>query len=260
MADIQLEDARKLLSIISQAAAKGESLTYRKAAAAMGRTPPQKHSRAIAGMCDLLDAAACLAGVPLLALVKVREESGGINKKAWKAEYGDRRDVIIQRSLDHRFLDADFAAIGSALEALGRRGNKAAWKFLAGVYPGHLLYLRVTGNYAESGANAIDDIGTDLPGRSSARVWSYARDPKVRDTVLRRANGRCELCGVLGFMKPDGTRYLESHHIIALANEGVDRLTNVIAVCPNDHREAHFGERAEEIEAEMLIKLGVINS
>jgi predicted restriction endonuclease len=52
---------------------------------------------------------------------------------------------------------------------------------------------------------------------------------------------------------------LESHHIIALADDGADRITNVIALCPNDHREAHFGTRAEQIETEMVSKLRIIN-
>jgi hypothetical protein len=98
-----------------------------------GARTAANHSRAIAQMCDLLDAAACLAGVPLLALVAVREESGEINQKAWKPEYGSRRDAIIKRSLDHCFGDADFKAISSAVDDLGQRGNRAAWKFLAGV-------------------------------------------------------------------------------------------------------------------------------
>src|SRR4051812_7244828 len=92
MASIQHQDARKLLSIISSALANGNKLTYRKAAESMGRKPAQNHSRAIAQMCDLLDAAACLAGVPLLALVAVRAESGEINEKAWAVEYGARRE------------------------------------------------------------------------------------------------------------------------------------------------------------------------
>jgi hypothetical protein len=35
-------------------------------------------------------------------------------------------------------------------------------------------------------------------------------------------------------------------------------MTNVIALCPRDHREAHFGERAEELEREMTRKLRII--
>jgi predicted restriction endonuclease len=76
--------------------------------------------------------------------------------------------------------------------------------------------------------------------------------------VLARAKGSCEFCGALGFLKPDGARCLETHHIIALAAEGADRLTNVIGLCPNDHREAHFGERRQVLEQQMIAKLATI--
>jgi hypothetical protein len=253
MASIQHQEAKKLLRIIS--AKNWNNKSYWDAAKAMGRVPPQDHSRAIAQMCDLLDAAACLAGVPLFALVAVRERTGEINPKAWKKEFGPRRDAIIKRSLEHHFSLADFDAISYALDDLGERGNIKAWKYIAGLYPGDLLFRRVTGDYTDAKSNAIEDLGTDNPARTKSEIWSYPRDPKVRDAVLQRAKGKCEYCGVLGFLKPDGTRYLESHHIIALAKEGADRLTNVVALCPNDHREAHYGERCGEIEAEMIQKL-----
>ncbi len=69
--------------------------------------------------------------------------------------------------------------------------------------------------------------------------------------MLARAKGNCELCGALGFECEDGSRYLESHHIIRLADDGVDRMTNVIALCPNHHREAHYGVSRDELEAKM---------
>lgn len=253
MASIQHQDAKKLLRIIS--AKHWNNKSYWDAAKAMGRVPPQDHSRAIAQMCDFLDAAACLAGVPLFALVAVREKSGEINPKAWKKEFGPRRDAIINRSLQHEFSLADLEAISNALDDLGEKGNIKAWKYVAGLYPGDLLYRRIIGDYTDAKSNAIDDIGTDAPEKTKSEVWSYPRDPRVRDAVLLRAKGKCEYCGLLGFLKPDGTRYLESHHIIALANDGEDRLTNVIALCPNDHREAHYGERRVEIEREMILKL-----
>ena len=259
MADIQHQDARKLLDIISSALENGNRLTYWEAARRMGRVPPGKHSRAVAQMCDLLDAAACIAGVPLLALVAVREKSGEINPKAWKNEYGPRRDAIIKRSQDHRFLREDLEAISSALDGLGERGNTKAWAYVKSLYPGDLLYKRLIADYADAIPSAIDDLGTASPDRTQSETWSYARDPKVREAVLKRANGKCEFCGKLGFMKTDGTRYLESHHVIALAADGADRLTNVIALCPDDHREAHFGARSEEIEREMILRLKALN-
>jgi len=140
MANSQHQEARKLLDIISSAFGNGNTLTYREAAKQMGRVPPQDHSRAIAQMCNLLDAAACLAGIPPLALVAVRAKSGGINPEAWKKEYGPRREAIIKRSLDHQFLPGDFVSIASALQDLGERGSVNAWRFVERLYPGDLLY------------------------------------------------------------------------------------------------------------------------
>jgi 5-methylcytosine-specific restriction endonuclease McrA len=89
---------------------------------------------------------------------------------------------------------------------------------------------------------------------------TYLRDQKVRSAVLLRAAGRCEYCGEEGFLKEDDSRYLETHHVIALANDGADKLTNVIALCPNDHRKAHFSSKRGSIEQEMLVKLKTLNS
>jgi hypothetical protein len=240
--------------------ASGSQLTYKGAAAALGRRPPEKYGRAIGQICDLLDASACLAGIPLLALVKVREESGEINQNAFLREYGVRRDAVINRSKNYIFTEADIEKVARALDDLSPRGNRSAWNFVWNLYPGDLMYRRLTADYTDTASNAIDDLGTDFPDRTRSEVWSYARDPRVRSEVLDRANDKCEFCGAPGFLKADGSRYLETHHVIALANDGADRLTNVIALCPNDHREAHFGERAEEIEKEMITKLRIRNS
>jgi hypothetical protein len=259
LADIQHQDARKLLSIISSARAKKVNLTYTGVAVMMGR--PQNHSRAMASTCNLLDAAACLAGIPLLALVAVLAQSGDINPAAFAREFDEsQRKAIIERSRLYQFGAADYNAISKALDELGERGALRAWQFIESLYPGNLLYLRLIGDYADANSNAIDDLGADTPDRIRSDAWSYSRDPRVRDAVLRRAQGRCEFCGQLGFIKPDGTRYLESHHVIALASDGEDRTTNVIALCPNDHREAHFGNRRQEIEAKMILKLKAMNN
>jgi hypothetical protein len=108
-------------------------------------------------------------------------------------------------------------------------------------------------------ADALDDNDDpDTPDRVNAIVTRYARDPEIRKRVKLRANGQCEFCGERGFISTKGTPYLECHHIIALANDGADRMTNVIALCPKDHREAHFGERAEELERQMIRKVEII--
>jgi 5-methylcytosine-specific restriction endonuclease McrA len=105
----------------------------------------------------------------------------------------------------------------------------------------------------------LDDLGTEDPARVLYAGYTYLHDQKVRSTVLHRAAGRCEYCGEEGFLKEDGSRYLETHHVIALAKDGADKLTNVIALCPNDHREAHFSGRRDSIEQEMLLRLKTLN-
>ncbi len=108
--------------------------------------------------------------------------------------------------------------------------------------------------------NAIDDldqpdIGNISPKRSSYSATFIVRDDRVRKLVLKRAQGRCEHCGELGFKRLDGSHFVEAHHIISLAEQGPDTLDNVIALCPNHHREAHFGEGWKQLEAEFKAKL-----
>lgn len=90
----------------------------------------------------------------------------------------------------------------------------------------------------------------------SGKVWE--RDRKVRDAALSRAEGQCEFCGQPGFRMAGGGIYLETHHVIPLSEEGADHERNVVALCPNDHREAHHGERKDAIKTCLLAKLAGI--
>ena len=86
--------------------------------------------------------------------------------------------------------------------------------------------------------------------KSYAESNNYSRSPQVRNWVLRRANGNCEFCGEKGFLTNAGSIYLETHHIISLSERGADSHTNVIALCPNDHRRAHFSREKEQLKTE----------
>jgi 5-methylcytosine-specific restriction protein A len=113
--------------------------------------------------------------------------------------------------------------------------------------------------------SAMEDLdqlppGVERPERTVVTVTPFKRDQMVREYVLQRANGRCEYCDQQGFLMPNGRRYLEAHHIVALSCEGPDTVNNLIALCPSHHREAHFGTNAEVLNATMLDKLKVIAS
>jgi hypothetical protein len=105
--------------------------------------------------------------------------------------------------------------------------------------------------------SAIEDIplapiGSTLPSRTPTAGFRYQRDEEVRRFVIEQAKGACEYCCELGFLLPDGSHYLEAHHIIALAKQGPDTVDNVIALCPSDHREAHYGKKAIAMENQMV--------
>ncbi|MFM0292234.1 HNH endonuclease [Paraburkholderia sp. RL17-380-BIE-A] len=76
----------------------------------------------------------------------------------------------------------------------------------------------------------------------------YERDSEVVKAVKRRAaDGHCELCGQEGFKTANGRYYLEAHHVIPLNCGGRDDIRNVVAICANDHRRAHFGEERHDL-------------
>ena len=71
----------------------------------------------------------------------------------------------------------------------------------------------------------------------------FIRDPDVVAEALLRASGKCEECADPApfIRKSDGHPYLEVHHKIPLARGGPDTMDNVLALCPNCHRKAHYG-------------------
>ena len=71
----------------------------------------------------------------------------------------------------------------------------------------------------------------------------YSRNSDVIAEVLFQAQGVCQGCSrPAPFVRSsDGAPYLEVHHRIPLAMGGDDTVENAIALCPNCHRERHFG-------------------
>jgi 5-methylcytosine-specific restriction protein A len=98
-----------------------------------------------------------------------------------------------------------------------------------------------------------------LPEKVSVTGEAWKRDPQVRTAVLLRAKGICELCGCLGFATANGEIYLETHHVIPLSESGMDNTKNVVAICANDHREAHHGRRKDEIRNLLLNYLSMLS-
>lgn len=116
----------------------------------------------------------------------------------------------------------------------------------------------VDDNAPASSSQYVDQFEDTPPVENAApkardiKTTVYERDPRVRKAALKRADGYCERCGAKGFETSTGAIYLESHHIIPLSEDGPDHISNVIALCPNHHREAHYGKDFIALRETML--------
>ena len=94
----------------------------------------------------------------------------------------------------------------------------------------------------QSELKEILDAENKTPELIEVTTRVYKRSPYVVAEVLSRANGKCQSCkSDAPFLKVDGTPFLEVHHIEWLSNGGEDSVENAIALCPNCHRQAHYG-------------------
>lgn len=111
------------------------------------------------------------------------------------------------------------------------------------------------------GTNLLEDILLKLrksvPKDKTSNQYSVQeyiqRSSLVKKYALTRANGYCELCKKPSpFTTTKGFPFLEVHHILKLADDGPDNPENVAALCPNCHREAHFGLRKDNIKSVLI--------
>ena len=115
-----------------------------------------------------------------------------------------------------------------------------------------------------STASAVNDlVEPDAANRDPDYITRisrvYARCAGVRREVLERARANCEYDDdCILFKKQDGSYYLETHHVLSVADNGADHRSNVIALCPAHHREAHYGSRWKELQRDFEEILGWI--
>jgi 5-methylcytosine-specific restriction protein A len=106
---------------------------------------------------------------------------------------------------------------------------------------------------------AVARNGEGTPNKGSRNL--YVRSRAVRDYVLLRANGHCELCSAPApFLNLDREPYLEPHHTTRVSDGGPDHPSFVGALCPACHREIHFGQHGASRNAELQARLREIEA
>lgn len=109
----------------------------------------------------------------------------------------------------------------------------------------------------------LRDLALSSPQRdaeqSERRVVARQRSEAVKHYVLRRGNGVSECCTrPAPFKRKDGRPYLEPHHITRMADGGPDHPRWAAGVCPNCHREAHYGADREAVNQRISERLEVL--
>lgn len=101
----------------------------------------------------------------------------------------------------------------------------------------------VESTYMSKGRQQRLEAANKKPEEIQIISRGFKRNADVIVEVLERANGICERCYCKApfIRKSDNTPYLEVHHKKFLSDDGDDTVENAIAVCPNCHRELHFG-------------------
>ena len=99
-------------------------------------------------------------------------------------------------------------------------------------------------------------VGHKKPTKQTTTATQYNRDSDVVAWVLQQAENCCEKCdSEAPFSREDGTPYLEVHHVIRLADGGQDTADNAVALCPNCHRELHFGLNKKQLTEDLYRKV-----
>ena len=118
-------------------------------------------------------------------------------------------------------------------------------------------------NFIENDQGLIDNTftqgeiaqpkGTKYPKKKNQQITIFSRNPIVKSYVLQRAKGKCELCGSTPFLNTKNIPFLEVHHLKPLSQGGQDTASNAVALCPNCHRELHYGSESDT-KTEYLIR------
>jgi 5-methylcytosine-specific restriction endonuclease McrA len=104
----------------------------------------------------------------------------------------------------------------------------------------------------ESESNALEVLS--LLNTRYANVSPKDRAKKIQNHLDRGSavtkalksllGAKCQICGWKGFEKKNGEGFIEAHHIVQLSEkkEGSLCTENIVLLCPNCHREVHYGK------------------
>lgn len=103
----------------------------------------------------------------------------------------------------------------------------------------------------------FDQIVDELPPQRRAAIrMEYRRDRSRARHVQERQGYRCFNCDTMTtWQTQDGHPYLETHHVAWLSQGGLDVISNLVGLCAECHRRAHYAVDHEEFNVALGKKL-----
>ena len=104
----------------------------------------------------------------------------------------------------------------------------------------------------ESGSDAMEvlrrfnSLYADRPPKKrAAKINKYLeRGSNITKHLKSLLGAQCQICAWKGFEQKHEKRYIEGHHIIhrSAQEDGSLCTDNIVLLCPNCHREVHYGK------------------
>ncbi|MEG8946982.1 HNH endonuclease [Rosettibacter firmus] len=128
---------------------------------------------------------------------------------------------------------------------------------------GLISFLDNSGHYTLRGIELLEvekqeiksiDISKETPEKKEYIIETYVRNVNWAKKAKEVLGDLClfKNCNNT-FIRDDGTRYIEVHHIIPLCKGGEDGLWNLSVLCAHHHKMAHFADIKTRISIEKFL-------
>jgi 5-methylcytosine-specific restriction enzyme A len=108
----------------------------------------------------------------------------------------------------------------------------------------------LAGEFQAEGNKSIDEIISKFderyagnPNYKHSVTKKISRPTALRNAIIERDGTICKICKNDGFLKKNGERYCELHHMIELNHMAPNTLQswNILILCPTCHKQIHYG-------------------
>jgi len=67
----------------------------------------------------------------------------------------------------------------------------------------------------------------------------------IKKYFISNKFSKCDCCGQYSFIKENGERYFEFHHLVPISEQGQDHINNLFGICANCHRKFHYARKSD---------------